>query len=326
MVKKMATFRMAITLAILFTGLFNLRVPDAIADEVALEAHSEPVRGKNLVMVNLTLINKGTRAVRFLSPAIDDFGTELRPIIITIHVSFYVMLNGKALDPWHESDPSIYHDDKAWVLDLRPGEEWKAVSFLNWEFPLDDAGEYSANAILSLMSFTDPPKVETLTLQSNNFSFVIKPLDGDGLNKINLADLHAVEGKASWDNDATMAALSVAFSEEPSAVQRLADILAKKTYSIPWISRKALGFSLERLRDRNAAISCAEGMLRNSSADLRQLGVHLIYTRGSKAEAPALVKLLDDDDYNVRWRTCVRWRNWAVSSLLYQSNVKINLR
>jgi len=59
---------MAITLAILFAGIFNLRVLDAIADEVALEAHSEPVRGKNLVMVDLTLTNKGTRALTLVSP------------------------------------------------------------------------------------------------------------------------------------------------------------------------------------------------------------------------------------------------------------------
>jgi hypothetical protein len=307
MAKKRATFRMAITLAILFAGIFNLRVLDAIADEVALEAHSEPVRGKNLVMVDLTLTNKGTRALTLVSPIIENFGPQLtvQRAIITRDVSFDVMLNGKPLDRWCSSDTRcIYADGPCQLVCSRPGEEWKAVCFLNWEFPLEDAGEYSAHVILSLMSFTDQPKGEELTVQSNNFSFAIKPLDSDGLNKINLADLHAVEGKTSWDNDAAMAALSVAFSEEPSAVQRLADILGKKTYRLPSLLREALDISLERLRDRNAAISCAEGLLRNSSADLRLLGVKVIYTRGSKAEVPTLVKLLDDEDYNVRWFTC----------------------
>ena len=307
MVNKTATFRMAITLTILVTGLLTLRVRDAVADELALEAHSEPVRGKNLVMIDLTLTNKGTRALCLVSPIIEGFRTELtgqRPII-SRDLSFHVMLNGKPLDPSSTINTrATYIDGPCQLVCRRPGEEWTAVCFLNWQFPLEDAGEYSANVILSLPYFPNPPKEETLTVQSNTFSFVIKPLDSGGLNKINLADLHSVERKASWDNDAMMAALSVAFSEEPCAVQRLADILGKKPCYLQTILPEALDISLERLTDRNAAISCAEGMLRNSSADLRLLGVRVIVLRGSKAEVPTLVKLLDDDDSNVRWQTC----------------------
>ncbi len=332
MAKKSAAFRMAIALAILFTGVFSLRVLGAIAGEVALEAHSEPVRGKNLVMVDLTLIKKGTGTGPLISPVIEGFAeplTQKRPLI-TRGVSFDVMLNGKPLTgDAQEATQSNYFSGQVQVIDLRPGEEWKAVCFLNWEFPLDAAGEYSANVTLSLYSFPNPPTVEMLKVQSNNFSFVIKPLDREGLNKINLADLDALEGKASWDFGATLAALSVAFSEEPSAVQRLGDILGKKTCLLEGLLHLAIELSLERLGDRNAAISCAEGMLRDSSAEVKRIGIHVLHARGSKAEIPALMKLLDkadvpalmkrldmadkvpalariqdDEEYNVLWDAC----------------------
>jgi hypothetical protein len=309
MAKKSGTF--AIALAILLTGLLIVRVPDAVADELSLEAHAEPVQGKNLVIVELTLINKAAWTEDFLTQS-----AEQRPII-TMDVSFNVTLNGKPLEPWHTSDRRLRHiDGHGHVVDVRPGEKWKAVCFVNWGVPLDEAGEYSANVVLSLESF-DQGRPNDIAAQSNNFSFAIKPLDREGLNKVNSDALHVVEGKTSWGDDVMIAALSVAFSEEPSAVQSLADILrkrtsvfssahieGKKTCFLPGLLQKALDISLERLGDRNAAVSCAKGMLRDSCADFRQLGVHVILTRGSAAEAEALVKLLDDDDYMVRWEAC----------------------
>ncbi len=330
MTKKRATFRLAIALAILFTGVFSLRVLAATADEMVLQAHAQPVRGKNLVMVDLTLINKGSRSFSSVTPTIRDFSTRVPEQwpIITRDVSFDVMLNGKPRIPGYTIH-SAYDSGMCRVIDLRPGEEWRAVCILNWEFSLDEAGEYSAHAILSLHTFNNPPEIEELTVQSNYFSFVIKPLDREGLKKINLADLHALEGMATCDIDATLAALSVEFSEEPSAVQRLADILGKKTFYLSWLSREALEISLSRLKDQDAAISCAEGMLRGSSAEMRLIGVRVIYNRGSKAEVPALMTILDkadvaairrvldkdevppletihdDEEYNVLWETCL---------------------
>ena len=311
-------FRTAIAAVFLFAGLFNFPAHVATADELALVAHPEPVPGKNLVAIDLTLINKGSQPFLSASPHIEGYVAESagRGPIITqyVHLPFDVRRSGKPLDRfWRAIETGFIYDyGPCEVINLRPGEEWKAVCFLNWEFPLDEAGEYSASVTLSLTSFAEPSKREELTVRSNVFTFAIKPVDREVLSKILLGDLEEVRREVSrgkveevWDNGAAIAALAAAFSQEPSAVQSLADILGKGRRTVPYLVREALEISLERLKDRNAAISCAEGLLRDPSADFRYLGVEVLFARGSMAEVPPLVRMLDDDDYNVRWEACL---------------------
>jgi hypothetical protein len=306
MAKKRTTFPVAAVLTILPSVIAPL-IGDASAGDLSLEAHVGAVRGKNLVLVDLKLVNKGNGTIFFISPIKQGYITEptgRRPII-TRQLSFNVMLNGKPLDEWRVKGANWFSGHPVDAFDFPPGKEWKAAAFLNWQFPLSEPGEYSARVVFSLTTYNaEYPHGEELTAQSDTFSFTLQPFDRDTLNNVNLEQLTVVEKKTPEDEEAVMAALSVAFSEEPAAVNRLAEILGKKKEYLPTLTRDALKISLERLSDRKAAVFCAERLLQNSSSDLRLLGVYVMRRIGSRADVPALVRLLDDEDYNVRWFTC----------------------
>ena len=285
---------LAALMAVLLAG--PLRAGDAPRYNVSLEAQprSAEVDAGMLMLVDLKLTNIGQHKIVF------DYSRPVERLpIMREGLRFDLIRDGQIVPPYRPRDRRMSAGGGlGYIQALDPGQSVTAIGCVNWDCALDTAGEYIATATMTLgVNFT---------VESDPFAFTVTSV-AENVRTAKIREAEAILlKKVTFGPQAVEALLVLAFCGTPESVAKLTSIMISHPRFVTHsnVSRAALRVALDRLQDSKQALANAHALLKAADPNLKREGVDVIYTRGTPDDAGALVALLDDADYMVRWDAC----------------------